>query len=79
MRSRRSRVCRLTGRSLTLAVALLYVWLVACGSSTIKNGKRSLVDRADRRDFSIFRIGYNIIERHLANSESFSISLIPFF
>jgi hypothetical protein len=53
---------------LTLAVVLLYVWLVAFGSRVIKNGPRSLVDRPDRRDFSIFRIGYNMIERLLTNS-----------
>jgi len=64
---------------LTLAVVLLYVWLVACGSCTIKNGKRSLVDRADRRDFSIFRIGYNIIERYLANSDPLLMRLVPYF
>jgi len=64
---------------LTLAVVLLYVWLVACGSTTIKNGKRSLVDRADRCDFSIFRIGYNIIERYLANSEPLLLRLVPYF
>jgi len=64
---------------LTLAVVLLYIWLVAFGSRTIKNGQRSLVDRADRRDFSIFRIGYNIVERRLANSQTLSINLVPYF
>jgi hypothetical protein len=54
---------------LTLAVVLLYVWLVAVGSRTIKNGQRPLVDRADRRDYSIFRIGYNMAERWLANGQ----------
>lgn len=39
---------------LTLAVALLYVWLVAFGSHIIKTSIRYLVDRADRRDLSIF-------------------------
>jgi hypothetical protein len=42
---------------LTLAVALLYLWIVTFGSQTIKNGLRRLVDRSDRRDLSIFRIG----------------------
>ncbi len=64
---------------LTLAVVLLYVWLVAFGSRTIKNGKRSLVDRADRCDFSIFRVGYNMVERRLANSQTLSTRLIPYF
>jgi hypothetical protein len=64
---------------LTLAVVLLYVWLVAFGSRSIKNGQRSLVDRADRRDFSIFRIGYNMVERRLTNSLALSTWLIPYF
>jgi len=64
---------------LTLAVALLYLWLVALGSRVIKNGLRSLVDRADRKDFSIFRIGYNMAERWLANVQPFSVSFVPYF
>jgi hypothetical protein len=64
---------------LTLAVALLYVWLVALGSRVIKNSQRSLVDRVDRCDYSIFRIGFNMAERRLANAESFSITFVPYF
>ena len=64
---------------LTLAVALLYLWLVVLGSRVIKKGLRSWVDRADRKDFSIFRIGYNMAERWLANMQPFSISLVPHF
>jgi hypothetical protein len=64
---------------LTLAVALLYVWLVGVGSQVIKNGQRRWVDRSDRRDLSVFRIGYNMIERHLANSLPFTIRLVPYF
>jgi hypothetical protein len=64
---------------LTLAVVLLYVWLIAFGSRVIKNGQRSLVDRSDRRDFSIFRIGLNMIERLLTNSQPVSIVFVPYF
>lgn len=64
---------------LTLAVVFLYVWLVAFGSQIIKNGKRFLVDRSDRRDYSIFRIGRNMVERLLSNEQhlcvSFNLSL----
>jgi hypothetical protein len=35
---------------LTLAVALLYTWLVDIGGKIIKNGLRTWVDRAERRD-----------------------------
>ena len=64
---------------LTLAVVLLYVWLVAFGSRVIRSGQRSLVDRADRRDFSIFRIGCNMVERRLTNSQPLSVKLVPCF
>jgi hypothetical protein len=59
---------------LTLAVFLLYVWLLAFGSKVIKSGKRRLVDRSDRRDYSIFRIGRNMTERCMTNGTSFKIT-----
>lgn len=64
---------------LTLAVALLYVTLLAFGSQTIKNGLRPLVDRNERRDLSIFRIGFDMLEPLLAISLSCSIRLFPYF
>ena len=64
---------------LTLAVALLYVWLVAFGSSVIKRGLRYLVDRSDRRDLSIFRIGYDMFERRMTNQQPIPIRLLPYF
>ena len=63
---------------LTLAVAFLYVWLVAVGSRSIKSGDRQLVDRKDRRDLSIFQIGWRIIERRLSNSLTFLMALCPY-
>lgn len=62
---------------LTLAVAFLYVWLVATGSLTIRRGLRHLVDRNDRRDLSIFQIGLRFIERRLVNSLSLHFSICP--
>ncbi len=64
---------------LTLAVVLLYVSLVAFGSQTIKAGWRHIVDRSDRRDLSIFRIGWNMFDRRLINSQPVSVSLCPYF
>lgn len=64
---------------LTLAVSLLYIWIVSFGSRTIKNGKRYLVDRSDRRDLSIFRIGLDMLERCLANQTPFAFRLLPYF
>ena len=60
---------------LTLAVALLYVWLISVGSRTIRAGLRHLVDRADRRDLSIFQIGLRFTERRFINALSFHIPL----
>jgi hypothetical protein len=48
---------------LTLAVALLYVWLITVGGRTIQDGLRHLVDRHDRRDLSIFQIGLRSVQR----------------
>ena len=64
---------------LTLAVALLYVWLVSFGSQVIKNGHRRQVDRSGRKDLSVFRIGLNMVERCLTNSLPLSIRLVPYF
>jgi hypothetical protein len=62
---------------LTLAVALLYVWLISVGGRTIRDGLRHLVDRVDRRDLSIFQIGLRFIERKLTNALPFLT--IPLF
>jgi len=64
---------------LTLAAALLCVWLVSTGARGIKNGQRHLVDRKDRRDLSIFRIGLRLIERRLTNVLSISVPLCPVY
>ena len=64
---------------LTLAVAFLYVWLAATGSSVIKRGLRHLVDRKDRRDLSIFRIGWSFIKYRLKNELSFTFRMLPYF
>ncbi len=64
---------------LTLAVTLLYIWLIAVGSRTVKSGHRHLVDRVDRRDLSIFQIGWRFIQRRLTNALTVSIRLRPCF
>lgn len=60
---------------LTLAVAFLYVWLLSVGSRTIRAGLRHLVDRKDRRDLSIFQIGWRFIDRKLLHLSPISILL----
>jgi hypothetical protein len=44
----------------------LYLWLVAQGEVLIRNGQTYGVDRRDHRDPSIFRPGWDYIERLLA-------------
>lgn len=63
---------------LTLAVALLYVWLVSIGTRTIRDGLRNLVDRSDRRDLSIFQIGLRFIERCVVNARVFQVTLCSY-
>ena len=53
---------------LTLAVALLYVWLISVSGRNIRTGLRQLVDLVDRRDLSIVQTGLRIIERRLTNA-----------
>jgi hypothetical protein len=60
---------------LTLAVSILYVWLLSVGSRTIRAGLRHLVDRKDRRDLSIFQIGLRFIDRKVLRLLPFSIPL----
>ena len=63
---------------LTLAVALLYVWLISVGGRTIRDGLRHMVDRVDRRDLSIFQIGLRFTERRLTNALPFQIPLFSY-
>lgn len=60
---------------LTLAVCLLYVWLLRTGRQVIKAGRRAWVDRNDRRDLSLFQIGLRTIERLLALNLPVTVSL----
>ena len=53
------------------------VHLSKVASKIIKNGLRYLVDRADHRDLSLFRIGLYMRERYLANQKVFQLDLYP--
>jgi hypothetical protein len=50
---------------LTFAVCLLYVWFIALAEQLTKRGETALVDRADRRDLSLFRLGFDFLDRCL--------------
>lgn len=64
---------------LTLAVCLLYVWFLAFGTQLVKVGQRSQVDRADRRDLSLFRIAWDSLHRALLLGLPFEVLFEPFF
>jgi hypothetical protein len=64
---------------LTLAVVLVYVWLVTEGAQALIQGRSAQVDRADRRDLSIFRTGLEIIEQALTWGEGFRVDFLPVF
>jgi hypothetical protein len=42
---------------LLIAACLAYVWMIGLGLLTLANGKHKLIDRTDRTDKSIFRLG----------------------
>ena len=62
---------------LTLAVVLLYAWLVTTAVRLIKRGRRQLLDRHERRDLSIFQIGLRWIERCMKNGQPFTMPFAP--
>jgi len=64
---------------LTLAVCLVYLWLVALGDHVLRAHLLALVDRSDRRDLSIFRLGWDFLERCLALADPFPDLFIPNF
>lgn len=64
---------------LTLAVCLLYVWLVSVGEHVFCAGLQHEVDRTDRRDLSIFRLGWDLIERRLALNDPLPPTWVPNF
>jgi len=64
---------------LTLAAMIVHVWLISLGSRVIKRGLRYLVDRRDRRDKSLFRIGWDWTERCLALANRIPLTFRPVF
>src|SRR5712692_1197191 len=64
---------------LTLAVALLAVWLLAFGAALVQQGLHSQVDRSKRRDLSLFRIAWDYLQQRLAWGDPFDVFFRPFF
>jgi len=62
---------------LLLWVTLIYIWLLLSGGRAIQRGERHWVDRTDRRDLSLFQIGWRLLERFLINGESLPSAFEP--
>ena len=44
-----------------------------------RRGLRYLVNRADCRHLSVFRIGYDLFERLMTNQQPIQVRLLPYF
>jgi len=64
---------------LTLAVCLLYAWFLTFGTHLVHVGLHTGVDRADRRDLSLFRIAGDFLQRTLFLDLPFLVLFKPFF
>jgi Transposase DDE domain len=64
---------------LTLAVCLLYLWLVALAEHVLTHHLTREVTRPDRTDLSLFRIGWDFLERRLALSDPIPDVSVPNF
>lgn len=64
---------------LTLAVCLLFIWLVALGEFVLNNHLSGQVDRTDRHDLSIFRLGWDFLEDCLRLLDPIPSVAIPNF
>jgi len=64
---------------LTLAVSILYVWLVTMGEYVLAHDLSGEVDRNDRQDLSIFRLGWDWLERRFTLDDPIPILFHPTF
>jgi hypothetical protein len=63
---------------LAFAVVLLYLGCVAFGTHTLRQQVCPTVDRHERRDLSLFQIGWRLIQRRFANARRFRWCCNPF-
>src|SRR6266542_801203 len=56
---------------LLIAACLAYIWMITQGLRVIVEGNLSLIDRTDRRDKSLFRLGLDCIKYALKHSLDF--------
>jgi len=58
---------------LLIAACLAYVWMIALGLFALSTGKHTLIDRTDRVDKSIFRLGLDWLKYSLKNELPFPV------
>ncbi len=56
---------------LLIAASLAYIWMIAQGLCVLAEGKLALIDRGNRRDKSLFRLGLDWIKYALKHSMDF--------
>ena len=56
---------------LLIAACLAYVWMIGLGLYTLASGNHKLIDRTDRVDKSIFRLGLDWLKYCLKRKKSF--------
>lgn len=64
---------------LTLVVCILYVWLMTLGEFVLQQALHPEVDRTDRHDLSLFRLGWDWLERRLVFDDPFPMLFRPNF
>ena len=58
---------------LLIATSLAYIWIVYLGILVIQQGHTDLIDRSDRRDKSLFRLGLDWLTNRLKWGKSFPV------
>jgi hypothetical protein len=56
---------------LLIAACLAYIWMIVQGLRVLAEGRLALIDRGDRRDKSLFRLGLDWLKYALKNSIDF--------
>ena len=67
--------------NLLMATSLAYIWMIYLGIDVIIRGQRALIDRTDRTDKSLFRLGLDwlkyLLKYGLPIPIQFGLPLIP--
>ena len=58
---------------------LLYLWWVALAEPVLTCGLTAEVDRSDRHDLSLFRLGWDFLERRLTLGDPIPSVFVPNF